>query len=330
MGREQALEPMIPFPGNSRRLVDPEVGRGVVRHAHGCGVRRDLLERAGQAWWIPGEHGALRVGQVFPAARHRHLDDLGDDRSEERQDQPHSGQDGERVAAFPAVAPAAPAPERPSAPPEPPQHELGDQHHRADQRRHDGSQEDVAIPHVAHLVADHALQLDAVHGVEESLGHGDRGVLGVGSRGEGVGGLFGNDVDGRLGDARGDGQPLHYVVEARLFLLADRPGAGGTKDEPVAIAVGVKGHPPGDQQRHHQPDRPRPQQQAEQVAEPAHVHERPQDDQNGAALVAGDLLVQGVLRSEPSPDPGRALRCRRTPGAGTSRGTPRSETGSSG
>src|SRR5439155_1059965 len=87
--------------------------------------------------------------------------------------------------------------------------------------------------------ARYSLRRDAVHGVEESLGHGARGVLGVGSRGEGVGGLFGNDVDGRLGDARGDGQPLHYVVEARLFLLADRPGAGGTKDEPVAIAVGV-------------------------------------------------------------------------------------------
>src|SRR5512132_4326591 len=63
MGGEQALEPMVPFSGHSRRLVEPEMGRGVVRYSHRGVVGGDLSKRAGQPRRIPGQHGSFRVGQ---------------------------------------------------------------------------------------------------------------------------------------------------------------------------------------------------------------------------------------------------------------------------
>src|SRR5207247_6043090 len=84
----------------------------------------------------------------------------------------------------------------------------------------------------------------------------DRGVLWVGPGREGVRRLFGHHVDGGLWDAPRDRDALHDVVQARLLLARDGPGARYAEHDPVAVAVRVDAVRDVDSERDQEPDEP--------------------------------------------------------------------------
>jgi hypothetical protein len=180
----------------------------------------------------------------------------------------------------------------PAEPPRP-HEELGQQDHGARERRDDRPDEDVPVDDVRQLVTDHALELDPVHRLEEPLRDRDRRMLGVAARGERVRRAFGDDVDPRLRDARGDREPLDDVVQARLVLRGDLLRPSRRQDEPVAVPIRRDRHPGRDDECEDQPvdaeatDQPR----TDHVADDPQENERADDQQPCAALVRSDLLV---------------------------------------
>src|SRR5947209_1186164 len=116
MRREQILEPVVLFPRRPGGLVQPQVRGGVVRRSHRRVIVGDLAQGRGQARRVPREHCPVRVRQVLAAARHRQLDDLGEERGEDGEDQADHGEDCEALSPTVVVAapPAHPAPPEPA------------------------------------------------------------------------------------------------------------------------------------------------------------------------------------------------------------------------
>ena len=116
-------------------------------------------------------------------------------------------------------------------------------------------------------------------------------------------------------------QALHDVVQAWLLFMRDRPGARRGQDDAVAVPVGRPRHPERDDERDRQAadgglGAAGADDQAEDVPDGADEDDRAEDQQNGLALVGGDLLAQGT-RTGPRRGRVPVRRSRRTPAAGT-------------
>ncbi len=199
---------------------------------------------------------------------------------------------------------AAPCPPRPraaaAAHPEPapehrPAHELREEDHHADEGGHQGSHQDVSVLDVGELVGQDALQLHAVRELEQALRHGHRRVLRAAAGGEGVRRLLREHVQGGLGHARGDAQPLDDVVVLGVLLAGRGTRPADAKHQPVAVPVGGPGHGTRDHEGDDDPADPELEQEPEDVAEAGGDRQHQQHEQDRPAPVPCYLLVHGRL-----------------------------------
>src|SRR5581483_10967933 len=274
--------------------------------ARRCCMRLQLPEGrdAVLEWWMGVEEPVEpREATLFPAGRHRLLDPEVRGRTRvrvdhrlivaqllERGDQARrvageldAGEVGERLA------PAAD----------------GELHQLRDERREDQQQEpedgeghrergdeDVVVLDVAQLVSDHAFELEAVHLVEQAGRHRDRRVLRVSAGGERVRGRVVDHVHPRLRKPGRDAQALDDVVQPCVLHRVGRPRPAQCERDRVGLPVRRERHDDRDQERDDDPDHA----EAQQVAQPQRDEQREQDEpadqQRGATLVGGDLVVQ--------------------------------------
>ena len=104
----------------------------------------------------------------------------------------------------------------------------------ADEHGDERHQPDVAVPHVRHLVGEHALELALVHQLQQAGGDGDVGVLRVAAGRERVRRRVVDHVDRRHRlDPGGDADRLEDVVEARVLRAVGGLRAGEAGDHPA-------------------------------------------------------------------------------------------------
>src|SRR2546425_12133245 len=144
-----------------QRLADEHV-RHRGRDPHGDPLRPlvDFIERARQAIRVAGDVGARGVCLVLARAGNGELNQHG---REWRQD--HHGHRRQRAPAT-VIVPTASKPSEKLSPVGHP----GNQSDRPGNRRDDGARQDVAVPHVAELVGEHAFDLFVVAHVQDATG----------------------------------------------------------------------------------------------------------------------------------------------------------------
>ena len=166
-----------------------------------------------------------------------------------------------------------------------------------DHRDGEGGDEDVVVLDVAELVGQHALELHAVELLEQAGGDGDGGVLRVAAGGEGVRGRVVDDVEARLGQPAGDAEALDEVVQPAVLLdrrrarpahRAARWSRTSSRRRPPT--------PPASSSAKTMKYGPAADEQVERGAHRQHEADEDEDQDVGAALVLGDLVVHAGVR----------------------------------
>ena len=140
-------------------------------------------------------------------------------------------------------------PPPPAAPEKRPQADVGQEHDRPHEDRHEGHEADVEVPDMREFVGEDALEFVPPEPLAQAARDGDGGVLGVAAGGEGVHRGRVDDVQFRHGKAGGDGKFLDDVVELRVVLLGDGARAAHREDRARPRVVADQGHDQRNRQR---------------------------------------------------------------------------------
>ncbi|MPL95125.1 hypothetical protein SDC9_41291 [bioreactor metagenome] len=298
MGAEEAVFPLL--------FLEEGVHDVEVLHPLACplqlgGVGSEFLQGGDEPCRVPCQFHGRGVGQVFPLAAHRELDEGRQKGGDNGQDDGNDGEDCLGLPAAPGIA-APPSAAEGTVEQAPPDH-IGQEDNGPHHHRHEHGEPDVIVPHVGHLVGHDSLELFPVQLFQKPPGDGHAGVLGVPPGGEGVHGLVLDEVHLRHGHPSCDGKLLHHVPELGGLVVGDLLRAARSQDHGSA-------EPPGDEEvqpRHsHGDDHSR-----EPVAAPVGSEGGPEkgekdghdpEEEDAHVLVVVDQLVEACHDLSPLPE----------------------------